>query len=172
MKRRLCLKYIGAVVASAPLLPRLSWAEHVGKGESMETITHSDAEWRALLSPKAYDVLRHAGTEPAFSSPLNKEYGEGIYVCAGCALPLFESSAKFDSGTGWPSFFQPIDGHVDTQLDFKIIIPRHEYHCVRCGGHQGHVFKDGPKPTGQRWCNNGVALSFKPMLENAATTKP
>ncbi|MDQ6995403.1 MAG: peptide-methionine (R)-S-oxide reductase MsrB [Mariprofundaceae bacterium] len=171
MKRRLCLKYLCTVAVSTAVLPRLSWAEHSGKGVSMEKITHSDEQWQSLLSPKAYDVLRHEGTEPAFSSPLNKEYGEGVYVCAGCALPLFQSSAKFDSGTGWPSFFQPIEGHVDTKLDFKMILPRHEYHCVRCGGHQGHVFKDGPEPTGQRWCNNGVALNFKPRLEIDATTK-
>jgi len=130
----------------------------------MKKVKHSDEEWKRLLSPEAYEVLRHEGTEPPMSSPLNKEYGEGIYSCAGCALPLFESANKFDSGTGWPSFFQAIEGHVETKLDFKMILPRHEYHCVRCGGHQGHVFKDGPKPTGLRYCNNGVALTFMPKM--------
>ncbi|MDQ6982906.1 MAG: peptide-methionine (R)-S-oxide reductase MsrB, partial [Mariprofundus sp.] len=97
-----------------------------------------------------------------FSSVLNKEYGQGSYVCAGCDLPLFESDRKFDSGTGWPSFYAPIDGHTETKRDFMMILPRTEYHCARCGGHQGHVFNDGPEPTGQRWCNNGVALKFIP----------
>jgi peptide-methionine (R)-S-oxide reductase len=104
--------------------------------------------------------LRDEGTEPAGSSPLDKEYRKGEYRCAGCDLPLFTSEMKYDSGTGWPSFFQHIAGHVQTKRDFKLIWPRTEYHCARCGGHQGHVFDDGPKPTGQRWCNNGLALVF------------
>ena len=122
----------------------------------------SDTEWRQRLSPDAYAVLRKDGTERAFTSPLNDEKRRGTYACAGCDLPLFTSDMKFDSGTGWPSFFTTLPGAVQTRTDFKLILPRTEYHCARCGGHQGHVFKDGPKPTGQRWCNNGVALSFMP----------
>ena len=120
----------------------------------------SHAEWRALLPPKAYEVLFENDTEPPFTSPLNDEKRNGTYVCAACFLPLFESSAKYDSGTGWPSFFRPIEAHMATKRDFSLIWPRTEYHCTRCGGHQGHVFGDGPQPTGQRWCNNGLALHF------------
>lgn len=118
------------------------------------------AEWRALLEPAAYAVLFEAGTERAFTSPLNDEKRAGVFVCAACFLPLFASSAKFDSGTGWPSFFRPIEGRLGTSQDFKLLVPRTEYHCIRCGAHQGHVFSDGPPPTGQRYCNNGVALRF------------
>jgi peptide-methionine (R)-S-oxide reductase len=118
------------------------------------------AEWRVLLEPAAYAVLFEAGTERAFTSPLNSEKRAGVFVCAACLLPLFASSAKFDSGTGWPSFFRPIDGRLGTGRDFKLLVPRTEYHCIRCGGHQGHVFPDGPPPTGLRYCNNGVALKF------------
>jgi peptide-methionine (R)-S-oxide reductase len=110
----------------------------------------------------AYRVLREEGTEPAGSSPLNGEKRAGVFVCAGCSLPLFTSAMKFESGTGWPSFFTTIPGAFATKTDFKMILPRTEYHCVRCGGHHGHVFDDGPAPTGQRYCNNGVALRFVP----------
>lgn len=123
----------------------------------------SRAEWREILPEARYRILFRDGTERAFSSPLDKVYDPGTYVCAACFLPLFDSKDKFDSGTGWPSFTRPIDGRVDTKLDFKLILPRTEYHCVRCGGHQGHVFDDGPPPTGQRWCNNGLALEFVPQ---------
>ena len=122
----------------------------------------SDAGWKQRLAPAQYDVLRHEGTEAAGSSPLNGEKRPGIFACAGCALPLFDSSMKYDSGTGWPSFFTHLAGAVQTKRDFRLIWPRTEYHCARCGGHQGHVFDDGPAPTGQRWCNNGVALAFLP----------
>jgi peptide-methionine (R)-S-oxide reductase len=131
---------------------------------------NAPAGWRALLPPAAYEVLFENHTERPFTSPLNDEKRHGTYVCAACLLPLFESSAKFDSGTGWPSFFRPIEGHLATKLDFGLIWPRTEYHCTRCGGHQGHVFKDGPPPTGQRWCNNGVALQF--VLQGAPLPPP
>jgi len=133
------------------------------KGETViEKITRSEPEWRETLTPEQFYILREEGTERAHSSPLNEEYRQGIFVCAGCEFELFTSEMKFDSGTGWPSFTTAIEGHVETKTDFKLIYPRKEYHCARCGGHQGHVFKDGPDPTGQRWCNNGIALKFRP----------
>ncbi len=125
----------------------------------------SDAEWREQLSPEAFQVLRQEGTERAATSPLNGEKRTGTYLCAGCGQPLFQSDTKYDSGTGWPSFYAPIPGALETKTDFKMFVPRSEYRCSRCGGHQGHVFNDGPDPTGQRYCNNGVALSFVPEEE-------
>jgi len=122
----------------------------------------TDAEWRERLTPDAYHVLFEEGTERAGSSRLDREKREGVFACAACELPLFTSAMKYDSGTGWPSFFTAIPDHLGTSKDFKLILPRTEYHCVRCGGHQGHVFDDGPAPTSERWCNNGVALSFLP----------
>ncbi|MEL6245400.1 MAG: peptide-methionine (R)-S-oxide reductase MsrB [Pseudomonadota bacterium] len=124
--------------------------------------TLTDAEWRERLSDKAYYVLREDGTERAFTSPLNAEKRSGTFHCAGCDLPLFKSETKYDSGTGWPSFFDVIEGAVGTKPDNKLWMTRTEYHCARCLGHQGHVFEDGPAPTGLRYCNNGVALTFKP----------
>lgn len=129
---------------------------------STEPIHKSTAQWKAALDDLAFRVLREDDTERPFSSPLNEEKRPGVFACAGCGLPLFTSAMKFDSGTGWPSFFTHIPGHLATKKDYKMILPRTEYHCVRCGGHQGHVFDDGPRPTGQRWCNNGVALRFIP----------
>ena len=130
--------------------------------ERIERITRSDAEWKKLLTPQQYDVLRQEGTERPFTSPLNKEKRAGMFACAGCGLDLFPSRFKYDSGTGWPSFFDVLPGHVETKQDFQLLLPRTEYHCARCGGHHGHVFNDGPQPTGLRYCNNGVALVFKP----------
>ena len=121
----------------------------------------SDDEWKRRLNREQYQVLRREGTEPAHSSPLNAEKRAGIYHCAGCALPLFSSDAKYDSGTGWPSFHTALPGALGTKTDYKIFLPRTEYHCARCGGHQGHVFDDGPRPSGKRYCNNGVALRFE-----------
>jgi peptide-methionine (R)-S-oxide reductase len=134
-----------------------------GEARGFEPLELSERQWRDILSRDQYRILRREGTERAFSSPLDSEYRDGTYVCAGCFLPLFSSAHKYDSGTGWPSFWQPInDRHIGTRRDFRLIIPRTEYHCARCGGHQGHVFDDGPEPTGQRWCNNGLALEFIP----------
>jgi len=125
-------------------------------------VTLTDAQWRAKLSPAAYDVLRHAGTERPFTSPLLNEHRKGVFTCAGCALPAFASSTKFESGTGWPSFWAPLKNAVLTTDDNSIGMDRTEVHCRRCGGHLGHVFDDGPKPTGLRYCMNGVALGFTP----------
>jgi peptide-methionine (R)-S-oxide reductase len=124
-------------------------------------ITKSDTEWRAALTPEQYRVLREHGTERAGTSPLDKEYGTGTFVCAGCDLPLFSSQTKFDSRTGWPSFWLPLDNAVGTTTDRGFFMVRTEVHCRRCGGHLGHVFDDGPQPTGLRYCMNGVALKFQ-----------
>lgn len=140
------------------------WQELLPNGRSVPSVDDpvalSGEEWRGEVSSAAYQVLFEDGTERPFTSPLNDIKAPGVYVCAACELPLFTSEMKFDSGTGWPSFFTHIPGHLDTKVDYKLILPRTEYHCVRCGGHQGHVFKDGPAPTHERWCNNGVALTF------------
>ena len=125
-------------------------------------VQHTVAEWRQLLSPDAFDVLRNAGTEHAFSSPLLNEHRKGTFVCAGCDQKLFESSTKFESGTGWPSFWKPIKGAVLERPDNSLGMERTEVLCARCGGHLGHVFEDGPKPTGLRYCMNGVAMKFVP----------
>ena len=145
---------------------RARWRDFLPAGftppASQEPLTLSDAQWRDKLAQPQYAVLRDDGTEQRFSSPLNDEKRPGIFACAGCDLPLFSSEMKFDSGTGWPSFFTTIPGALDTKRDYRYGWTRVEYHCARCGGHQGHVFDDGPPPTGQRWCNNGVALQFLP----------
>jgi peptide-methionine (R)-S-oxide reductase len=128
----------------------------------MDKIEKSEEEWQALLTQQQYQVLRKEGTEPAQSSPLNGEKRAGVFHCAGCELALFTSEMKFESHTGWPSFTDSIAGHLETKVDFKLVLPRTEYHCARCGGHQGHLFNDGPPPLGNRWCNNGVGLNFIP----------
>ncbi len=120
----------------------------------------SDADWKRRLQTESYDVLRHGGTEAPWTSPLLKEHRAGTFVCLGCGLPLFKSQWKFESGTGWPSFYTAVAGALAKQADFMLIAPRTEYHCARCLGHQGHLFNDGPKPTGLRYCNDGVALRF------------
>lgn len=125
----------------------------------------SKVEWKKILPEDAYRVLFEEDTERPHSSPLNQEKRKGTFVCAACFLPLFDAKAKYESGTGWPSFFDPLPGRIATRTDYKLILPRTEYHCARCGGHQGHVFEDGPRPTGLRYCNNGLALRFVPEGE-------
>ena len=143
---------------------RLAWRRLAPDGMDLpdvsEILSLSEFQWEARLDGDQYRILRREGTERPFSSVLNDEKRGGLYLCAGCDLPLFSSEMKYDSGTGWPSFFTTIPGHLATRKDFKLLWPRDEYHCLRCGGHHGHVFGDGPPPTGQRWCNNGVALQF------------
>lgn len=132
---------------------------------NLEPLAHAPAFWRNHVSAAAWDILFRDGTERPYTSPLDKHYDDGTYVCAACHLPLFSSATKYDSRTGWPSFYQPFEGHLGTKADRKLWMVRTEYHCIRCGGHQGHVFDDGPRPTGKRWCNNGLALRFVPADE-------
>ena len=143
-------------------LAGLRWLDGDATAEARFEIEKSDDEWRRLLKPAQYRVLRQHGTEVPFSSPLNQEKRKGTFVCAGCDLPLFSSSTKYESGTGWPSFYQPLPNAVGTTVDRSLLMVRTEVHCRRCGGHLGHVFKDGPPPTGLRYCMNGVALRFEP----------
>ena len=153
---------VSAVMVTAPAVAAALRADPPRK---LGRLQKSKAEWRRLLTGPQYAVLFEEDTEPAGSSPLDAEKRAGTFVCAACYLPLFASSAKFDSGTGWPSFTAPLPGRVATKRDFTLVWPRTEYHCVRCGGHQGHRFADGPRPAGTRYCNNGLALRFIPAGE-------
>jgi peptide-methionine (R)-S-oxide reductase len=168
MQRRQWLKRmlsLGAAPVSVAMATMNAQDRSTRADEKVSKLEKSKAEWRKLLTPEAYAVLFEERTEAPFTSPLDKEKRQGTFVCAACYLPLFSSKAKFDSGTGWPSFYEPLKGRVATKRDFWLVLPRTEYHCIRCGGHQGHVFDDGPPPTRQRWCNNGVALKFVPEGE-------
>jgi len=136
--------------------------EHDRPDRDPAALPSDDAGWRERLTPEQYAVLRQEATERAGSSPLNHEHRPGTFVCAGCGQPLFRTEAKYESGSGWPSFFVPLAGALGTKRDYRLVWPRTEYHCANCGGHQGHLFDDGPEPTGQRYCNNGVALHFEP----------
>ena len=156
MNRRTFISYmVGGAVATAllPILPR---------GALAETLTLTDDQWKQRLTPVQYDILRQEGTEAPFTSPLNSEHRAGIFACAGCGQDLFDSKTKFDSGTGWPSFYQALPGAIAKKTDTKLFMERTEYHCTRCGGHHGHIFDDGPAPTGLRHCSNGAVLTFKP----------
>jgi peptide-methionine (R)-S-oxide reductase len=182
MDRRIFLGLLGIGAASAGALGRANsqprpgmdtidqlqkqWKTLLAPGAnvalSREPLKRSDAQWKKALTPEQYHVLREEGTERPGSSALNGEKRPGVFACAGCSAPLFTSAMKYESGTGWPSFFTAIPDQLGTKIDFKLVLPRTEYHCVRCGGHQGHLFEDGPPPTGLRYCNNGLALRFIP----------
>lgn len=167
MRRRTMIRNMLASALLPVLLPLPFLAGREASAEPDESgapgaLKVSKERWRELLPKDRYAVLFEEATEPSRSSPLDKLYDDGTYVCAACYQPLFDSADKFDSGTGWPSFTRPLEGAMGTKRDFRLIWPRTEYHCSRCGGHQGHVFNDGPPPTGERWCNNGLALEFVP----------
>jgi peptide-methionine (R)-S-oxide reductase len=162
MQRRQFLFHAGGI-ASAFLISGPSLLAHpINKSLDLTPLDKPEKEWKKLLSKQEFHILFEEGTERPHTSPLNNIKEKGTFICAACYLPLFESDTKYDSGTGWPSFFRPIEGRIATKLDLKLVWPRTEYHCIRCEGHQGHVFDDGPEPTGLRYCNNGLALNFIP----------
>ena len=160
MERRALLQTLVALVAVPTLTKQLHAAP--ARDADFPPLNKTDAQWKALLEPARYRILFEEATERPFSSPLDREKHAGTFICAACFLPLFQSNHKFDSGTGWPSFTQSIEGHTATKRDFRLVLPRTEYHCARCSGHQGHIFNDGPPPRHERWCNNGLALLFVP----------
>jgi peptide-methionine (R)-S-oxide reductase len=159
MNRRTLIKVLG-ITAVMPVVGHSVFARQDEKMTNIEKLELSDAQWRKRLTPEQYHVLREEGTERPSSSSLLHEKRQGTFVCVACDNPLFDSSTKYDSGTGWPSFYDHLPNAFETKKDYKLIWPRTEYHCARCGGHHGHVFNDGPEPTGLRYCNNGVALKF------------
>lgn len=161
MKRRQVILALGSV-SLLPLLARPLLAAGGNPSGGLEKLNLSEAEWRKRLTAAQFHILREEGTEHAGTSPLLAEKRRGTYHCVACDHPLFSSETKYDSGTGWPSFYDHLPHAIETRRDFKLIWPRTEYHCARCGGHHGHVFNDGPEPTGLRYCNNGVALKFVP----------
>jgi peptide-methionine (R)-S-oxide reductase len=161
-RREVALGAVGVAAVGVAGLGILRWRSRANAATESFEVTHTPEEWRKLLTPAQYAVLREQDTERAFTSPLNKEHRKGIFTCAGCDLPLFSSETKFDSGTGWPSFYAPLENAVRQESDFTFGMVREEVHCRRCGGHLGHVFDDGPPPTGKRYCMNGVALKFVP----------
>jgi len=163
MKLTVILTALALVLAGIALAAGPAPAPPKGSHEVIEKIVKTDEEWKKILTPEQYNVLRHEGTERAFTSPLNNVHEKGVFVCAACGLTLYSSDQKFDSGTGWPSFWAPIDpSHIGTSVDRSFFQTRTEVHCARCGGHLGHVFPDGPPPTGLRYCMNGVAMKFEP----------
>jgi peptide-methionine (R)-S-oxide reductase len=162
MLRRRHILFGGIAASGFLFVNRILGSRPTAAASETFEVTHSDAEWRTLLSPDQYDVLRQEGTERPYSSPLNHEKRQGTFACAGCNLALFSSETKFDSHTGWPSFWQPLPNAVGTRVDKSFGMTRTEVHCHRCGGHLGHVFDDGPKPTGLRYCMNGIAMTFTP----------
>ncbi|HVW58049.1 MAG TPA: peptide-methionine (R)-S-oxide reductase MsrB [Rhizobiaceae bacterium] len=155
--------FLTSVAAGAAIAAAASWWGSQSRAEEKFAVTHTDAEWRKLLTPAQYNILREGGTEAPFTSPLLNEHRNGVFACAGCDLDLFSSKTKFDSRTGWPSFWAPLKGAVGTTRDLSYGMIRTEVHCSRCGGHLGHVFDDGPQPTGLRYCMDGGALTFKPV---------
>lgn len=166
LHRRLFLAGLLGAVAAPLVWPYVTRAASGAAADAnVAPYQKTDKEWKMTLTPEQYHVLREEGTERAFTSPLNDEKRAGTFVCAGCGTPLFSSDTKYNSGTGWPSFYQALEGAVATKTDHKIGYARTEYHCAQCGGHQGHVFNDGPDPTGLRYCNNGVALKFVPKSD-------